>query len=139
MPPPPPPACRRCLQPARAVCPLQALPILDTAAMLPAVEISGLPGTATYEELRAVCGCSSVVFSLPQPGAPPRCLALFSSADGAAAARELLDGSQWGAATLSVAPVDNAVAWVAGEVPGVSAAALPLLRWGARVCPLLLD
>lgn len=90
--------------------------------MLPAVEISGLPSTATYDELRAICGCSSVVFSLPQPGAPPRCLALFSSAEGAAAAQELLHGSEWGASTLAVAPVDNAVAWVAAEVPGVSAA-----------------
>ncbi|PRW57508.1 RNA-binding domain-containing [Chlorella sorokiniana] len=86
--------------------------------MLPAVEISGLPATATYDELRAISGCASVVFSLPQPGAPPRCLAMFSSSEGAAAARELLNGSEWGPSTLTVELVDNAVAWVAAEVPG---------------------
>lgn len=117
--------------PALASTPAPLAPSLlqaARAAMLPAVEISGLPATATVEELRAVCACRSAVFTLDGASPSARCLAMFDSQEGVSAAQELLHGSDWGGGTLAVVPVNNAVAWVAAEVPGVSPAAFSCCR-----------
>lgn len=92
---------------------------------LPALELTHLPPTSTFEELRAICSAKGVVYSLSStPGALPRALVLFGSTDAAAAARDLLHGSDWGGgAPLEVKEVpEGPVGWIAAEVPGVSAA-----------------
>lgn len=90
--------------------------------MQAALELSNLPPTCTFEELRALCGARGAVFSLGAPG--HRALVLFDSPDAAAAAREMLHGADWGTGVpLAAADVPQGpVGWLAAEVPGVSEA-----------------
>ncbi|KAL4443957.1 hypothetical protein ABPG75_011694 [Micractinium tetrahymenae] len=78
-----------------------------------AVEISNLPPSATFDELRAVLGARSVVFSLEGPQLSA--LAFVESPAAAAEAAQLLHGSDWGGRTLQVTPAHDVGGWVAAR------------------------
>ena len=94
----------------------------------------------TFDELRSVLDCSAVSIVLPDAaivGAAhaEAATALVMVADGAwaAAACDLLQGSQWGARMLAVSAVNDVAQWMydaaALASPAAPSAAAPTTSW----------
>ncbi|EFN56740.1 hypothetical protein CHLNCDRAFT_144170 [Chlorella variabilis] len=91
-----------------------------------AIELRGVPASTTFDDLRAIIEVQAVCIVMEGSASnQATALALLGSAEEAAAACDLLDGSPWGAATLSVKLVPDVQEWLVSNGPeGVTSTAL---------------
>lgn len=85
-----------------------------------AIELRGVPASTTFDDLRAIIEVQAVCIVMEGSASnQATALALLGSAEEAAAACDLLDGSPWGAATLSVKLVPDVQEWLVSNGPEV--------------------